>query len=125
MKNKKLLRNLLRQGDILNTINGGSVQTRVKLRRHTHAFEIVVTAPSVPVEGFNLMLEMNRLILFTTLATGPEAWDQPAFSKSFTLPTYIDTGKIDAFYEDGKLTVILPFKDMDERARRKIDIRHL
>jgi len=79
----------------------------------------------MPVEAFNLLLELNRLVLFTTLSTGPEAWNQPVFKKSFTIPAYIDTGKIDAFYEDGQLTVVLPFKDLDSRARRQIDIRHL
>ena len=95
------------------------------MKRVHQGFEVTIWAPGLPVEAFNLMLESKRLVLFTTLKSDYEGISQPLFNRSFSLPSYIDTGRIDAFYEDEKLTVHLPFKEMDENDKKKIDIRHL
>jgi len=125
LNNRKLLRSIIEQIDIIQSINGGSVQTQVNMKRVYQGFEVTVWAPGLPVEAFNLMLESNRLVLFTTLKSEYEGINQPLFDRSFSLPSYIDLGRIDAFYEDQKLTVFLPFKEMDEKEKKKIDIRHL
>lgn len=129
LNNKQILRGLLTQGDILNTINGGVSMTHVVKEQMEDYFSISVSAPSVPAEAFNVVLNDQQLIIFavlpnSTVQEDDQLFNIPMFYKSFDLPPYIDIENIEAMHDDEKLTIALPF---DESARydRKIDIKHL
>lgn len=127
LKNKPLLRNLLNQGDSLNTMNGGVSMTEAKAYKTDYAYEIVLSAPTVSPESFNIFLNYNQLIVYALLKTGNQ--DQqamiPMFSKSFDLPVDADLEKIEALHEEGMIKIIVPFKDNTDHLKRKIDIKTL
>lgn len=129
LKNKKVLRGLLEQGDILNTINGGVSQASLIKEQMDEYFSISVSAPSVPAEAFNVVLNDDQLIIFavlpnSTVQEDDQLFNIPMFYKSFDLPNYIDIENIEALHDDEQLIVTLPFK-LSARYNRKIDIKHL
>lgn len=127
LKNRNLLRNLLKQGDYWNAMNGGVSMTSYKTYKTSEAFIIEISAPTVSPDSFNILLNINQLIVYT-LFKGERNMENnmiPMFSKSFDLPINADTNSIDAVFEDNKLKIIVPFiTDMD-KYKRKIDIKLL
>lgn len=129
LNNKKLLRGLLRQGDLINTINGGVSMTRVVKEQYDNEFVVSLSAPGLAAEAFNVVLNDQQLIVFSVLPeSGIEQENQlfnvPLFYRSFDLPRYIDIDKIEAYHDEDELRVNLPFKE-NVQDLRKIDIKHL
>lgn len=129
LNNKKLLRGLLRQGDLINTINGGVSMTRVVKEQFDDEFVITLSAPGLSADAFNVVINNNQLIVFSVLpdsgiAEENQLFNIPLFYRSFDLPAYIDVDNIEAFQDDEALRVELPFKKSALNFR-KIDIRHL
>ncbi len=127
LKNKKALINLLKHGDVLNTLNGGRVQVGVSVKQHQNEFVIKITAPGVSMDAYDIMLDLNRLNIAVNLPhpyTEAAAY-HPIMTRTFNLPAYVDTANIVAHYQPGQLQIILPFQEITEDQRRKIDIKHL
>lgn len=127
INNKSVLRALLYQGDMLNTISGGVALTTVEQAQAEEAFIMRISAPSVPPEAFQLTLTNNQLSVMTLLPENqeePQPYQVPMFYRTFDLPPYIDKENIEAEYEEGKLLITLPFKAQRSQFR-KIDIKHL
>lgn len=127
INNRSVLRALLFQGDMLNTISGGVASTTVEQAQADEAFIMRISAPSVPAEAFQLMLNNNQLSVMTLLpeqGEEPQPYQIPMFYRTFELPAYIDQESIEAEYEEGKLLITLPFKAQRSHYR-KIDIKHL
>ena len=125
LKNKPLLRNLLKQGDYWNAMNGGVSMTSYKTYNTNEAIVIEISAPTVSPDRFNIILNVSQLIVYT-LFKGEGNGDNstvPMFSKSFELPIYADATNIDAVFEDGKLKIIIPYKNDPEQYKRRINIK--
>jgi HSP20 family protein len=125
--NKKLLKQLAHQFDLMNTINGGVSMTLVNVEDFENKTEIKISAPGVRVESFNLYLNNNQLMIFSVL---PQDVQEnylpvaiPMFSRTFNLPNYIDEEKIEAIYEEEVLRIVLPYKSGLKENIRKINIR--
>ena len=127
LRNKKALFGLLKHGDVLNTLHGGHVSPRVHLKQHKKEFIINLSAPSVRMDSFDLIVNHHKLQVSIYLPhTYPDAAKyHPIFARSFNLPGYVDLDQIVAHYQPGLLQVILPFKDLNEDQRRRINIQHL
>lgn len=127
LKNRDLLRNLLKQGDYWNAMNGGVSMTSYKTYKTSKALVIEISAPTVSPDSFNILLNINQLIVYT-LFKGERHMENnmiPMFSRSFELPINADSDNIDAVFEASKLKIIVPFiTDMD-KYKRKIDIKLL
>lgn len=129
LNNKRLLRGLLQQGDLLNTINGGVSMTNLVKEQRENEFNLIISAPSLPASSYNVVLNGRQLIIFSILPnSGERVEDQlvniPMFYRSFDLPSYIDVENIEAIHDDKELMVVLPFKE-SARYNKKIDIKHL
>lgn len=129
LNNRRLLRRLLQQGDLLNTINGGVSMTNVVKEQRDNDFTIVVSAPSLPADSYNVVLNDRQLIIFSILpqsaeGVGDQLVNIPIFYRSFELPPYIEVESIEAIHDDRELVVVLPFKE-SARYTKKIDIKHL
>lgn len=128
LKNKPLLRNLLIQGDSLNTMNGGISRSSVNTYKTEEAYIITLSAPTVSPESFNVYLNYNTLIVYSLLnsdiARGQNA-AIPMFNKRFELPVEADLERIEAIHEEGKLKIVVPFKSDTAQFKRRIDIKQL
>jgi HSP20 family molecular chaperone IbpA len=123
------------QIDLLNTLYGGSSQTTMNVEREDERLLITLSAPGVKTNSFNVLVEGNKLVLYTLLvgsslsqSDGGEGVSQrlavPMFLRSMDIPSFVDADNIEAVHEHGKVTVSLPFKG-EEHMHRRIDIKNL
>jgi HSP20 family protein len=131
LDNKELLRGLLKQSDILNTIHGGSVSTSAETFFTAENMIVKIFAPSVNPEAYNVVLNNNELIIFSVVTEGTEnkSADElmavPMYLEKFKIPARVDTDKIEALLENGELRVILPFRTSEKNRLRQIKIKQL
>lgn len=123
------------QLDLLNTLYGGSSQATLNVDKADDKLVVRLKAPGVGPEAFNVLVEGNKLVLYTLLTTEIESEDNdddeqgaqrlavPMFMRVLDIPTFVDSDQIDAVYEHGRVTVTLPFKD-EEQLHRRIDIKN-
>ena len=85
-----------------------------------HAIVLKVELPDVNREDIELKVENNTLTLGGHKKAGHEVKDEQyhriersfgSFSRTFTLPATVDTGRIAAEYKNGVLTVTLPQRE--------------
>lgn len=129
LQNKEVLRSLLQQGDLANTINGGTTQTFVHTEEQSHRTIISVFSPHVDSNEFKVVLNKNTLSILRYLGeafdfAGHEKWMVPVFAQSFQLPSNVTKESIEAVYEEGVLKVILPKED-EQKLNREIKIREV
>ncbi|EMR01072.1 Hsp20/alpha crystallin family protein [Cesiribacter andamanensis] len=123
LQHKDLLHGLLKQGDVLNTLNGGMAMTYVEEQEHEDHKVLTFWAPSVPAEAFNIVLNINTLVVFSLLPSSADdaeagSFNIPMFFRKFRLPAYIDVNNIEAVHEGDRLSILLPYKDTGVPIRR-------
>ena len=120
------------QIDLLNTLYGGSSQTTVHVEKEEDRLVITLSAPGVKASSFNVLVEGNKLVLYTLLVSQSEKQEEgtsqrlavPMFLRVLDIPAFIDADQIEAVHEQGQVAVMLPFKDK-EHLHRRIDIKNL
>lgn len=121
------------QIDLLNTLYGGSSQTTMRVEREDERLVITLSAPGVRANAFNVLVEGNKLVLYTLLVNtsvrhdedgNPQRLAVPMFLRVLDIPTFVDADQIEAVHEHGQVMVMLPFKD-EEHLHRRIDIKDL
>lgn len=121
------------QIDLLNTLYGGSSQTTMNVGREEDRLVITLSAPGVKANSFNVLVEGNKLVLYTLLVNTPTRKDDegegqrlavPMFLRVLDIPAFVDADGIEAIHEHGQVMVMLPFKD-EEHLHRRIDIKNL
>ena len=120
------------QIDLLNTLYGGSTQTTMNVEREDERLVITLSAPGVKANSFNVLVEGNKLVLYTLLVSTSIQQEEgssqrlavPMFLRVLDIPSFVDADHIEAVHEHGKVVVMLPFKD-EEHMHRRIDIKKL
>ena len=121
------------QVDLLNTLYGGSSQTTMNVEREGERLIIKLSAPGVSANSFNVLVEGNKLVLYTLLVStsnrqiedgGSQRLAVPMFLRVLDIPSFVDVDQIEAVHERGHVLVTLPFKD-EEHMHRRIDIKDL
>lgn len=121
------------QVDLLNTLYGGSSQTTMNVEREDDLLLITLSAPGVSANSFNVLVEGNKLVLYTLLVSTSTSLEEdgvsqrlavPMFLRVLDIPSFVDADQIEAVHEHGKVVVRLPFKD-EEHLHRRIDIKDL
>ena len=121
------------QIDLLNTLYGGSTQTTMHVGHEDERLVITLSAPGVSANSFNVLVEGNKLVLYTLLvSTSNQSMGDgtnqrlavPMFLRVLDIPSFVDVDQIDAIHEHGRVMVMLPFKDK-EHMHRRIDIKNL
>lgn len=128
-RNKEQLRDLLKQVDLFNTVNGGTVMTSVDIIGSEGSVIIKVATPSVGVEAFNILLNYTKLTISVWIKEENAGYEGrpvlvPMFAKNFDVPALVDLDGIVAEHENGELTVTLPFKNTIESLQRMIEIKN-
>ena len=121
------------QIDLLNTLYGGSSQTTVHVEQEDERLVIKLSAPGVRASAFNVLVEGNKLVLYTLLVSNSVRQDDegnsqrlavPMFLRVMDIPSFVDADQIEAVHTHGQVMVMLPFKD-EEHLHRRIDIKDL
>ena len=129
---KNVLKDFVHQIDAINTITGGTVATRVNVKKNNEKLVIQVNAPSINSDSFNIYVHGNQLVVYTTLNDLNEITDEdeqssrhmaPIFNRTFNIPATVDKEQIDAVFEDGRLKILLPYGASEDTPAKRIDIR--
>jgi len=113
--------------DFIDYFNKRGSDPAANILEHPESFELNLAAPGLKKEDFKINLDNNVLTISSDLENEKheegknftrKEFFYGSFSRSFTLPKTINIDKIQAEYENGILTVMLPKKD-----EAKVDIK--
>ncbi len=129
LKNQRLLDELLNQGDLMNTVNGGVRETHFKIDQVGKDLLVELSNPSIHPESFNFTIQGNELLInvmhFGNKQKGLDYIMYPLFFKIIRIPYFVDINKIEASYERGIFKVLMPFNNNLPQNPFKIDIKNL
>jgi hypothetical protein len=131
LEKKEQLRLILKQSDLINIINGGVADTRVRITNSEEQIVINISAPSIPGKAFKVLLYQDQLTVFYLLTvrssseydTG-ELMSMPMFIKTFGIPGNVDLNNIQAQQKKKEINIILPLLENDS-TQRPLDNREL
>jgi HSP20 family protein len=131
LEKKEQLRLILKQSDLINTINGGIVNTAVNIERTENNIILQISAPSVSGKAFKVLLNHDQLTVFHLLTVKDsshynkgEFMSMPMFIKTFGIPENVDLNNIQAQQKNDEIIIILPLKE-NNASQRDFDIREL
>jgi HSP20 family protein len=99
----------------------------VNVMEREKEFEIQMAAPGLSKKDFNITIENGVLSIFVEREMENEEKDKnytrkeynyTNFVRSFTLPETVKTEKVDAWYENGILRLVLP-KEVEAKVKPK------
>lgn len=129
LKNKTFLRDLLRQGDLMNTVNGGVRKTKFSVKKVGNDILVEVSNPSIMPESFNFTINKNELLINVMRSDKSFSNGQPImyplFYKAIQIPYYVDINKIEATFENGKFKILLPYNDNLPDAPFRVQIKNI
>jgi len=126
--NRDIIKDLVKQFDAVNTINGGISMTSFNSANFEDYTEITLSAPSVNPDSFQVYVNRNQLVILsahTVSEIESKGIAFPMFSRTISLAPNVDETQIEATQTDGVLTIRLPFRKGSSESMRRIDIKHL
>jgi HSP20 family molecular chaperone IbpA len=110
--------------DILNTLNGGTVEPTMKFAEFPEYHEIKVKAPGIAEEELHVNIENNQLVIFYELdiESQGKSFPVPRIVYNKPIPFFIDTFNINAQYSGNTLIVQLPFNELANGYHREVPI---
>jgi HSP20 family molecular chaperone IbpA len=115
LDNKRLLRELLKQADVMNTVNGGVRHTDYRVSNIGLDILIEVSNPGVSPDAFNFTVSGNNLLINVMYFVRSNNEDHPAmyplFFKDVIIPYYVDINRIEAVYNKGIFKILLPYNN--------------
>ncbi|MBP7554712.1 MAG: Hsp20/alpha crystallin family protein [Chitinophagaceae bacterium] len=105
--------------------NGGMIGRMLKvpavnITEHEKEYQVALAAPGLKKDDFKIDMDGNMVTISSEKEESKEDKDKrytrkeysySSFSRSFTLPEDVNRDKIEAQYEDGVLTLLLPRKE--------------
>lgn len=131
LDNKKLLRSLLKQADGMNTVGGGVSAPVIRSTKSGDNIVLTLNVAGVSPEAYQVFVKNNELILLVhnsytnESATWKNDSSVPRFIHKITIPDSVDTENIEALYEAGSLSVILPAKRLLPNKIRQIHVKQI
>jgi HSP20 family molecular chaperone IbpA len=115
---------LLQSIDIANTLNGGISEPRMKLSQHPEYRQIELKVPGMVEENMHVKINNNQLMVYFehTVESRGETIYAPHIVYNKPIPYFIDAKKIRAEYNEGILTVQLPYNELTNGYQRDIPI---
>ncbi len=117
-----------------NFSNTNTTLPSVNIKEDNDAFEVEMAAPGFEKKDFNIDLNNNLLSISSEKQVDNETkegqqftrreFSYQSFSRSFTLPSFVESDKISAKYEGGILKVHIPKKEEAKtKPARQIEIK--
>lgn len=113
--------------------NGGMIGRMLKvpavnITEHEKEYQVALAAPGLKKDDFKIDMDGNMVTISSEKKESKEDTDKrytrkeysySSFSRSFTLPEDVNRDKIEARYEDGVLTLLLPRKEEAKKTAGK------
>ncbi|HTE32416.1 MAG TPA: Hsp20/alpha crystallin family protein [Chryseolinea sp.] len=125
MKKKDQYFELLTSVDVMNTLNGGRTEPKVKLSQLVHCREIRVKIPGIDSAGIEVEVNNDHVSIFymMDIESAGKMMHLPYAVYDKQQPYYIDVSKINATVEGGELVVKLPFNELANGYHKKINTK--
>lgn len=124
-RNKNEVYRILNNANILNTLNGGSVEPQIYVDRTSEEYQVQVTVPGIDKDKIKIEIAEKHLLISHlmefALHNGKTAV-MPHVVAACPLSLDIDHERITAEFHDGAVEVILPLSDFTSGYRREIRI---
>lgn len=110
--------------DVLNTLNGGTIEPAIKLSQFAEYRQIEVRTPGIAEHGLHVNIDNNQLMIFYEhqIESRSKAIPVPRIVYNKPIPFFIDAMNISAQYNDGVLVVQLPFNELANGYHRDVPI---
>ncbi|TRX47313.1 Hsp20 family protein [Fulvivirga sp. M361] len=124
-KDKNWVEMVLRNADVMNTLNGGMSQAKVSIRKEEDHFLITTTAPGVNPDLFKVEVVGQNILLYHMVQfnSSNNGLAIPRVLTSIPISMEMDYEKITAQVENGLLKVIVPFNEPFNGYHKPIDIK--
>jgi HSP20 family molecular chaperone IbpA len=110
--------------DIMNTLNGGVSEPRVRLSQHQEYRQIELKVPGMSEDRMHVKINNNQLMVYFEHAvySRGEMIYIPQIVYNKPIPYFVDVKNIRAHYSAGVLTIQLPFNELANGYQRDIPI---
>ena len=118
---KNIMGRLAFIADAANTVNGGMVQTASTTFKNYDHCQVDIAVPGISPE--KLVVEVNNDVVLVFLEMNISLDEQ--FShiiKFFPIPNEVNSDLIQASYDERKLSIIMPYKELMDNDHRRLDI---
>jgi HSP20 family molecular chaperone IbpA len=114
---------ILNNANILNTLNGGSIEPQIQVSRTSTEYHVVVSVPGIDENKIKLEIAEKHLLISHQmefqLHNGKTAV-APHVIAACPLSMDIDHERISALFDDGVIDITLPLSDFSSGYRREI-----
>jgi HSP20 family molecular chaperone IbpA len=122
---KELLKNV----DLMNTINGGISKPTVIMEREEKNYMVTARIPGVGPEKLRIEVKNNRLFLFHDIdIENPALYSGkkviPFNIGYIIIPFDVNIKGIEAIYADKELKITMPFNELSDGYYKRIDINN-
>jgi HSP20 family molecular chaperone IbpA len=124
MKRGMISDELIRSIDVANTLQGGISEPLLKLTQYREYFQIDLKVPGIEEHKMHVKINNNQLIVFfeRSIVSNGEVVSVPYIVYNRPIPYFIDAKKIRAQFNEGTLSVRLPFNELANGFHRDVPI---
>ncbi|WP_299458610.1 Hsp20/alpha crystallin family protein [uncultured Microscilla sp.] len=124
---KGLLKSIAQDVRALNTVAGGIVATQMKIIQSEDGYTVKIKAPTVPIEAYNIEINRDQLMIYTTLAEDASSEDIiTPFFQVLPISSGVNVEAIEAVFENGELQIFAPFYEEHKSSKiKRINIRQI
>ena len=121
---KEIPTEILQSINALNTIHGGISEPWINIQQLKDHRQINAKVPGVDVHDIQIEVVNNVLNIFHffPIKTNGQIMQTPRIFYSKQIPYFIDQENIEATVEDNQLKVFLPFNNLAQGYKRKIEL---
>lgn len=126
MKPLNLPQEIITSIDVLNTLNGGTTEPVIKLRKLESCQEIFVRVPGLPLTQIKIEIKNNQLVIYYLMPVITEGKGIQFTKYLYTaaIPYFVDAKNITATEEGEAMVVSMPFNDFSKGYYRDLSIQH-
>ncbi|GAB4233271.1 MAG: hypothetical protein Tsb0034_06430 [Ekhidna sp.] len=117
---KKITKSLARTAELVSTINGGSVYPVFETYKEEDHYRLEISVPSVFPENLKVEVSEGDLLVYQNVTIG--GLTMPNLLGIIKISAEVALDSISAAYEEGLLTVIMPFSELPGGMNREINI---
>ncbi len=128
LKDKVLLRNLLFQGDQLNTLSGGVAQITMKVEQKADGFIVNLHAPGVSADHLKVISDQRSMQIYATFDMHNAEMAPaivPMFYRKVALPMFVDMDSVEAVHKNSELQIFIPMGANNSGNKKEIEIKQI
>lgn len=123
VEDRMLIKNLAKTAEIVNTINGGMSQTKLRMMKNHDEWILRFKVPGVGPDNLKIEVRNNQLFVFQILSgDNTSGIELPYLLTSLIISPKIDFEGIIAEYDGGEVYVHMPLDETNDGHEREIDI---